>query len=67
MKEEKKYKRSGSFTLKKFLNLLFDAHRRAPVDLHEKILDFLDVGLLRMLFIKLKNIFWWERNNFFFC
>jgi hypothetical protein len=43
---------------------LFDAHRRAPVDLYEKFLDFLDVDLLRMLFIKLKNIFWWERNNF---
>jgi hypothetical protein len=43
---------------------LFDAHRRAPVDLYEKFLGFLDVDLLRMLFIKLKNIFWWERNNF---
>jgi hypothetical protein len=50
------YKSSGSFTLGKILNLLFDARRRPPVDVYEKFLDFLaDFGPVKKVVDKNKK------------
>jgi hypothetical protein len=55
---EKKYKSSDLFYSRKIFNFLFDVRRRPPVDLYEKILDFLVVfGLLKKVVNNAKKIF----------